>query len=160
MWLRWITFEMFQSPSYCYAPSQFVTLFAQDWWNLIVWDNPAMLHPLPCGFNYQSAEQLNFGPWKQVCKMRCIWHRGYFHCQPRSSTSFTCFFSPTIFSHLGHFFWGLFWHLCGTLLGKERCEWLTGGTGAGRGRWWRCFTSKKCHLCFFFSCFICLSGPV
>jgi len=37
----------------------------QDWWNLIVWDDPGMLHPLPCGFNYQTADQFNFGPWKK-----------------------------------------------------------------------------------------------
>ena len=50
----------------CHARSQIVRCFAQDWWNVIVWDNPQMLHPLPCGFNYQTAEQLNYGPWKKV----------------------------------------------------------------------------------------------
>ena len=35
-----------------------------------------MLHPLPCGFNYQTADQLNYGPWKKVWRpemWHCVW---------------------------------------------------------------------------------------
>ena len=52
---------------YCYLCSLSVfNIFPKDWWNVIVWDNPGMLHPLPCGFNYQTADKLNYGPWKKV----------------------------------------------------------------------------------------------
>jgi len=37
----------------------------QDWWNLVVWDSPDLLHPLPCSFNFQTTEQFNTGPWKE-----------------------------------------------------------------------------------------------
>ena len=52
---------------------EFSSPVPQDWWNLIVWDNPEMLHPLPCGFNYQTADQLNSGPWKKVWRPE-MWH--------------------------------------------------------------------------------------
>ena len=38
----------------------------QDWWNLVVWDSPQLMHPLPCSFNFQTTEQFNTGPWKEV----------------------------------------------------------------------------------------------
>ena len=38
----------------------------QDWWNLVVWDSPEMLFPLHCSFNFQTTEQFNTGPWKEV----------------------------------------------------------------------------------------------
>ena len=59
--------------------------WAQDWWNVIVWDNPGLLHPLPCGFNYQTAEQLNYGPWKKVLPR--IYLKTVLHC---SSANFRC----------------------------------------------------------------------
>ena len=31
----------------------------QDWWNLLVWTHPGLLHPLDCGFNFQTSQEWN-----------------------------------------------------------------------------------------------------
>ena len=41
-------------------------LSLQDWWNLVVWASPPAMAPLPCSFNFQTTEQFNTGPWKEV----------------------------------------------------------------------------------------------
>ena len=38
----------------------------QDWWNIVVWDNPDLVHFLDCGFNFQTMEEFNQPPYDQV----------------------------------------------------------------------------------------------
>ena len=38
----------------------------QDWWNLVIWDNPDLVHFLDCGFNFQTMEEFNQPPFDQV----------------------------------------------------------------------------------------------
>ena len=40
--------------------------FLQDWWNLVIWDNPDLVHFLDCGFNFQTMEEFNQPPFDQV----------------------------------------------------------------------------------------------
>jgi len=46
----------------------------QDWWNLVVWDSPHLVHFLPCIYNYQTNTQLNKEPWTEVFP-------SYHHCE-------------------------------------------------------------------------------
>ena len=29
----------------------------QDWWNLVIWEEPQLHFPLPCNFNYQERKR-------------------------------------------------------------------------------------------------------
>lgn len=38
----------------------------QDWWNIVVWDNPQFVHFLDCGFNFQIKKEFNQHPFDQL----------------------------------------------------------------------------------------------
>ena len=46
----------------------------QDWWNLVVWDSPHLVHFLDCTYNYQTNTLLNKEPWTEVFP-------SYHHCE-------------------------------------------------------------------------------
>ena len=114
-----------------------------------------MLHPLPCGFNYQSAEQLNFGPWKQVSKIGIRDASGtadistFNHVHPLlSPASFHPHFFHTWDTFFGDFFGtfvGHFWERKGV------SDWLAeqGQEEAGDGD---ASHLKSATSCFFFFC--------
>ena len=41
----------------------------QDWWNIVVWDKPQLVHFLDCAFNYQFKQEFNTPPFDKVTKL-------------------------------------------------------------------------------------------
>ena len=45
------------------------TLGEQDWLNLVTFEDPGLVHVLPCWFNYQLSQEYNVQPWISIFDM-------------------------------------------------------------------------------------------
>ena len=41
-------------------------IYFQDWWNIVVWDDPSSYYNLDCGFNFQLKKEFNQPPFDKV----------------------------------------------------------------------------------------------